>query len=366
MNVHSLSNRAVFLELTSGSSPAQRALDARRYPSHSCRVNAPSRHELSAATKVLAALPASARYLIGVSGGRDSIALLHLLQSVGYQKLIVCHLDHQLRGRNARADARFVQKIARAADLDCEIGKTDVKVLARESKASIETAARIARFAFFVSVARRRRCRTIFLAHHADDLVETALLNLFRGASPGGIAAMREISMHRVGKLDLIVVRPLLGVWRREIDAYIKEHALSFREDETNRSLSARRNQVRHQILPYVEKRLGREVRKSIWRTAKIWSEEDALLDSMTGTAMASERCLDVRALREMPVALQRRIIFSWMRQRGISNLGFDLVENVRGLIATGAHVATANLPRDYLVRRQKNKLFITSARDKR
>jgi tRNA(Ile)-lysidine synthase len=322
--------------------------------------------DLLAADKTLADFPPKNRYLIAVSGGRDSIALLHRLIALGYVHLIVSHLDHQLRGRASRADARFVEKIACNEGLDCEIGTTDVRALAKESKLSIETAARVARFAFFVSVARKRRCRTIFLAHHADDLVETALLNLFRGASPGGIAALREISVHRVGKLNLVVVRPLLSVWRREIDAYIKEYALSFREDETNRSVSARRNQIRHQILPYIEKRLGREVRKSIWRTAIIWSEEDALLDSMTGAAIAEDRAVDVRDLREIPVALQRRVVFSWLRDQGISNLGFDLVENVRGLIETGADVATANLPRDFLVRRQKNKLFVTSAHDKR
>src|SRR5207237_1504168 len=118
----------------------------------------------------------------------------------------------------SRGDARFVERIARNLKLDCEIGSTDVGALARRSKLSIETAARFARLAFFVEVARRRRCPRIFLAHHADDLVETALLNLFRGAGPGGMAAMRKISVHRIGKTQLTILRPLLGVWRGEID----------------------------------------------------------------------------------------------------------------------------------------------------
>ncbi len=327
-------------------------------------MNARSRHELSAAIKALAAFPASARYLIGVSGGRDSIALLHLLRSAGYQELIVCHLDHRLRGRASNADARFVENVASAAALDCEIGVTDVRALAKESKGSIETAARIARFGFFVSVARRRRCRTIFLAHHADDLVETALLNLFRGASPGGIAAMREVSVHRIGKFPLTILRPLLGVWRRQIDVYVKEHALKFREDATNRLLSARRNRIRHRILPYVEHQLGREVRENIWRTAKIWSDEDVLLDSL-GSAVAGDETLDVLRLREIPIALQRRVIRRWLRRKEIANLSFDLVENIRSLISLDARRAKTNLPRNLFVRRQKNKLFIASAREK-
>jgi tRNA(Ile)-lysidine synthase len=305
------------------------------------------------------------RYLVGVSGGRDSIALLHMLLRLGCKNLIVCHLDHQLRGRSAQADARFVQKIARAADLDCEIGKTDVKALARQSKVSIETAARIARFAFFVSVARSRRCRTIFLAHHADDLVETALLNLFRGAGPGGIAAMREVSIHRIGKFPITIVRPLLGVWRRQIDMYVKEHALKFREDATNRLPGARRNRIRHRILPCVEKQLGRDVRESIWRTAKIWSDEDVLLDILAANTIADGETLDVLKLRKIHVALQRRAIRCWLRRKKIGNLSFDLVENVRSLILPEAKTAKTNLPRDLFVRRQKNKLFIASAREK-
>src|SRR5437764_4844660 len=166
--------------------------------------------------------PPSNRYLIGVSGGRDSIALLNLLIDLGYKNLVVCHLNHQLRGAASRGDARFVEKIARDLELDCEIGSTDVGALAKRSKWSIETAARFARLAFFVEVARHRRCPRIFLAHHADDLVETALLNLFRGAGPAGIAAMRRISVHSIGKTQLTILRPLLAICRKEIDAYVR------------------------------------------------------------------------------------------------------------------------------------------------
>src|SRR5207253_8623012 len=141
---------------------------------------------------------------------------------------------HQLRAASSRGDARFVERIARKLKLDCQIGSTDVGALAKRSKLSIETAARFARLAFFVSVARRRRCCRIFLAHHADDLVETALLNLFRGAGPGGMAAMRKISIHRIGKTQLTIVRPLLGVWRGEIDAYNNQRLVEFREECTD------------------------------------------------------------------------------------------------------------------------------------
>jgi tRNA(Ile)-lysidine synthase len=302
--------------------------------------------------------PPAQPYLIGVSGGRDSVALLHWLTSLGYRKLVVCHLDHELRGRASQADARFVVSMAANLGLNCEIGRTDVRGLAARSKLSIETAARAARLAFFVRVARQKRCRTIFLGHHADDLVETAFLNLLRGASPGGVAAMRSVSVHRIGRTELRIVRPLLGIWRREIDLYIKENDLTFREDATNVELGSTRNRIRHRVLPYIEKQLGRDVRKAIWRVTQIWIEEEDLLKSLISDQIdASE--LNVVSLRTMPVALQRRAIVTRLRACGITNVGFDVVESIRGLLDPERKGAKVNLPRDRYARRRAKKIFI-------
>src|SRR6478735_6771937 len=132
--------------------------------------------KLSADSRVTRDLPPDARYLIGVSGGRDSVAMLHWLISLGYERLIVCHLNHRLRGRSSDADAQFVGKLAAKYPADFDIGSADVRALAKKRKISIETAAREARYAFFAETARRRNCGTIFVGHHADDLVETFLI----------------------------------------------------------------------------------------------------------------------------------------------------------------------------------------------
>ena len=309
-------------------------------------------------TRILKNFPPNRPHLIGVSGGRDSIVLLHWLTSLGYRKLIVCHLDHELRGRASQADARFVASMAAKLELDCEIGRTDVRALAAQSKLSIETAARAARFAFFVRVARQKRCRTIFLGHHADDLVETALLNLFRGASPGGVAAMRGVSLHRIGKTELTIVRPLLGIWRREIDLYIRQNDLTFREDATNTELGSTRNRIRHRVLPHIEKQLGRDVRKAIWRVTQIWIGEEDLLESLVSDRIGASE-LDVVAMRKMPVALQRRAIVGWLRARGITNIGFETVDSIRGLLDPECKGAKVNLPRGRYARRKAKKIFI-------
>jgi tRNA(Ile)-lysidine synthase len=297
------------------------------------------------------------RYLIGVSGGRDSIALLHWLHERGYRKLIACHLNHQLRGRSSDADARFIGKLAADYDFEIEMGSANVRALAAKQKSSIETAAREARYKFFAQVAKRRRCPTIFLGHHADDLVETFLINLFRGSGATGLGAIREVSRRRVEDVDLTIVRPFLGVWRSEIDDYVRKHRLKFREDASNKDLAPLRNRIRRRIIPYLEKNLGRNIRQSIWRAATIATEEENWIEDQLPNATDVD--LSVAKLRDLPIALQRREILKWLRTRKITNVGFDVVESVRSLLNHDAPVAKVNLPRDRHVRRRAGKIFI-------
>jgi len=303
-------------------------------------------------TRALEPFPPSRRYLVGVSGGRDSVALLHLLYGLGYHKLIVCHLNHGLRGRSSDADERFVARLSGKLGLQFLSAKADVAALAKETRQSIETAARNARYEFFAKVARANRCQTIFLAHHADDRVETFLYNLFRGAGPAGLVGMRVAT--RRGKLTL--VRPLLGVWREQIDAYISEHGLKFREDATNRDLKPLRNRLRHAILPAIEEQFGRQIRKAVWRTAEILGSEEEWLASQVNVETGE---LSIRQLREMPEGLQRRFIHAWLKEQGAPNIGFEEVEKVRSLIPEVAAVAKVNLPGDLHARRRAGKLFL-------
>ena len=307
--------------------------------------------------------PRRRRYLIGVSGGRDSVALLHWLVDLGYRRLIICHLNHQLRGRSSHADSRFVEKLVAiwnkksAAHVDFEPDSADVRTLAKRNKTSIETAAREARYSFFARVAKRRRCHTIFLAHHADDLVETFLINLFRGAGPTGLSAMREVSTRRIDDVDLTIVRPLLSVWRDKIDIYLRERRLKFREDASNKDLAPLRNRIRHRIIPYLEESLGRSIRQNIWRTAVIAAEEENWIESQLPNAMGTD--FSVKELRNLPLAFQRRQILKWLRAQEIANVGFDAIERVRSLLASSSGTAKTNLPQNWHVRRRAGKIFL-------
>jgi tRNA(Ile)-lysidine synthase len=308
---------------------------------------------------VLRHFPPARPYLIGVSGGRDSVALLHQLVDSGYRRLIVCHLDHQLRGRASTADARFVKRLAASLHCQFELDRTDVGALARASKQSVETAGRIARYEFFARVARRRRCKTIFLGHHADDLVETFLMNLFRGAGPAGFGGMRETSSRPVSGTELQIIRPLLGVWREEIDQYVKARQLKYREDVSNEDLGPVRNRVRRRLIPYIEKQLGRKVRPTIWRAALIAADEAEWIEGLVDSKQFEADQLDIAHLRAQPRALQRRTIQRWLQFQEIVDLDFDLIERVRGLLDPEATTAKTNLPRDRHVRRRAGKIFM-------
>ena len=335
-------------------------------------------------TRLLRRFPSDACYLIGVSGGRDSVALLHWLISLGYERLVVCHLNHRLRGRSSDADAQFVKRQverynkelggqalrppdarrgkrsarrATAGRIGFELGSANIRALAKRQKMSIETAAREARYAFFAETARRRNCRTILVAHHADDLVETLLINLFRGAGSAGLAAMREISTRRIDGVDLTIVRPFLCVWRKEIDNYIGQHRLRFREDATNKNLAPLRNRIRHRIVPYLEKMFGRNIRQNIWRTAMIAADEEKWIESELRDSTHAD--LSVVKLRALPIALQRRALLKWLRAQNVSDIGFDAIERVRSLADRDTRIAKVNLPGNRHARRRAGKIFI-------
>jgi tRNA(Ile)-lysidine synthase len=162
-----------------------------------------------------------------------------------------------------------------------------------------------------------------------------------------------------VDGLDLEVVRPLLSVWRTEIDAYVKSHRLEFRDDETNKTFGALRNRMRRRIIPYIEKQFGRKVRASIWRAAAIAADEADWLSGLLDSKKTTGRELEVKELREQPRAVQRRTIHRWLQSRDIRDLNFETIERVRALLDPDARKAKTNLPHDRHARRRAGKIFI-------
>ncbi len=294
------------------------------------------------------------------------MVLLDALVQTGYRRLLVCHLDHGLRGRKAQADARFVQKWAERTKLTAVVGRVEVRALADERKISLETAGREARRTFFLQVARARRCRTLLLAHHADDQVETVLFNLCRGTGSTGLGGMPSSTEWEMKPgAALRVVRPLLGVWRQEVDAYAAERAVAFREDETNTDPAHTRNRVRHTLRPVLDEVFGRAVGPNIWRTADIIGAEEAWMrESLRDRAAAAAASVQLpyKTLASGPVAEQRRMVRAWLLAHGVQGVGYEEVERTRSLFDTQNGPAKVNLPRGWCVRRRAGVLFVEVA----
>lgn len=292
------------------------------------------------------------RRLIGVSGGRDSMALLHILVEAGWTNLVVCHLDHGLRGAASTRDATFVRKAAVRLGLPFETARADTAAFARQHGLSLELAARELRHAFFEICARKHRCRRLFLAHHADDQVETILFNFLRGAGAPGLSGMKPAS--RLGQTE--IRRPLLAIRRDEITAYVRRKKIAFREDASNTSPAHTRNRIRHILIPAMEKAVGPAFRPAILRAAAILADENALLESLTPDPAEELSCAEVRAL---PLPLQRRMMLRWLKERGIAEAGFAEVERVLSLLDSAGGPAKINLPEGRHARRRQGKIFL-------
>ena len=284
------------------------------------------------------------------------MVLLHWLHGLGYRKLVVCHLNHQLRGRASAADARLVERTAR------QLGFTSVtesaSVAGTTGKHSLETAGRHARHAFFARCAQVHRCDRVFLAHHADDQAETVLMNVLRGSSLRGLGGMRSITEIQVGERRLVLLRPLLAYSREELRNYAAEHGVKYREDSSNQSGDFLRNRIRHELLPQASRVMQRNVRPALLRIADMAREDDACLQSQVDAFSVGDS-LDTKFLLTTPIAMQRRTLHAWMQHHGVPLISFELIESIRALLPPQSPVAKGNLPGGRWVRRRAGTLFI-------
>jgi tRNA(Ile)-lysidine synthase len=304
------------------------------------------------------AAPKRRRYLAGISGGADSVALLHLLHRHGFRDVIVCHLDHGLRGRASAGDARFVEKLAGSLGYPCESGQADVHARMRDSGDSLETAARGARHAFFALCSRKHRCPRLLLAHHADDQAETVLWNLLRGSR--GLSGMQESQVLNLAGRPLECVRPLLALRRDGLRDWLSAENLAWREDATNAKPVAARNRLRHEVLPLLSDIARRDVTESLVRAAGSSSEHRAI----ERWAVKEAAVLDPQGrvhlpkLRTLPRELQAACLYDYLRSSGVADLSRDLV--LRGLALLDADGPTAvNLPGGRVLRRRAGRLFV-------
>jgi len=305
------------------------------------------------------------RVLVAVSGGVDSIVLLDLLCHVAPElglDLTVAHLDHQLRGTESEADARFVAESARKRKLPLVCESIDVKAAARANKTGIEETARNVRLQFLLDAATRSGATRIALGHTMDDLAETVLFNLLRGTGPRGLVGIRPVSFP--------FVRPLIGVTRSEVAAYAEEHALAWREDRSNEDVTFTRNRIRHELIPLLEGFNPRLIER-LAQTADVIREQEAafvvLLDEPWRATVVEERegtvSLSRGVLAEYQIGLRRALV-----RRGLERVRGNLcgirkthIDAVCRLIESPRSGLEANLP-GAVARLQEEKLILSVA----
>jgi tRNA(Ile)-lysidine synthase len=257
-------------------------------------------------------LPRQGSVIVAVSGGTDSLCLLHLLRQIcepdgpyAALSLQAVHLNHMLRGTESARDARAVATLCESWGIPCTVGEVDVIALAIEEKRSLEDAARLARYRFLREVAHGRR---IAVAHHADDQAETILLHWLRGSGLDGLTGMLPQQQD--------IIRPLLGITRAETLAYCLEHGLTPIEDQSNSDPRFLRNRIRHEVLPLL-KELNPGIQRTLLRNAEVirvdlaWLEEQ--VDNCWPATVVAEQPesikLAINALLALPLSLQRHLL---------------------------------------------------------
>ena len=191
--------------------------------------------------------------LVGLSGGADSVCLLHFLQYLSKEQhfaLAAVHVNHGLRGRAAEADEKFCKKLCQMLDIELFVKKVDARAVAKKYDLSPEHGARKARYKAYEQVAKKWGATKLALGHHLDDLAETFLLNLLRGTQAKGLAG---IPLRRPLRPGVEIVRPLLCVSRTQVEEYLAQNKLSHVTDQTNFEDIYRRNWVRNTLLPLLE-----------------------------------------------------------------------------------------------------------------
>lgn len=240
-------------------------------------------------------------YVVAVSGGVDSVALLHILAQKPDIALVVAHYDHGIR-EDSMQDRKFVQQLAE------KLGLPFVYEAGHLGANASEATARSARYAFLHSVKQAHNARAIITAHHQDDVIETALLNMVRGTGRKGISSLQSTDD---------IVRPLLTVPKAEIVRYAKANSLAWREDSTNSEDIYLRNYLRHNILKKISETERKELLTHITKMRDINHEIDALLLAQINT-QDSPQVINRYYFTQLPHAIAKELLAAWLRQNDI------------------------------------------------
>lgn len=295
------------------------------------------------AVQEFALIPCGSRVLVGVSGGADSVALLYALHSLKGElgfSLCAAHLNHGIRGDEAKRDEDYTKVLCESLGVELYTEMLDIPALAKEQGKTLEQAARDARYAFFDRACQHFSASLIAVAHHMDDQAESILLHLLRGSGLSGLRGMQP----RRGS----IIRPFFKVRRQEIEEYLTSNGISWCTDSTNLSREASRNKLRLDLIPYIEQNLNSNIVPRLCSTGELVARDEEYLNSAAQKALeeAKTTCGYNRfAIAALPLPLSTRAIRIALKRAGaVTDIDRVHVERVLGMLTspTGTH---ADLP---------------------
>jgi tRNA(Ile)-lysidine synthase len=312
-------------------------------------------------------IPKGSAVILGLSAGPDSLCLLHILlglkEKLGFE-LRALHVNHMLRGADADADESFARSFCEEQGIPLRVVKKDVMAMAKEQGLSTEDAGRRVRYEAFFRYAEELRKdgrpALIALAHNRNDQAETVLFRILRGTGTDGLSG---IASKRTDESGYSVIRPLLNVSRREIEAYIEAKDLEPRRDLTNDEAVYTRNKIRLELIPFIEERFNPNVTETLSRLADVAREDKEYLHDQARRAY-EEACtgegrLDLRKLEAMMPALRSRVYMAALKDKGLTEdvtlKHLKAIDSLR--YAMGHGCAYTELPGGYRVMRVRREL---------
>ena len=293
-------------------------------------------------------LNSSQPILVGVSGGPDSSALLHILAHLKFP-LIVAYFHHMIR-KEADQEAAGVEKICLELKIPFMMGKADARGFARQNSLSLEEAARQLRYKFLFEKACNMGAQAVAVGHTADDQIETVLMHFIRGSGMDGLAGMRFRMLPNAWSESIPLVRPLLSTWRKDVIRYINDQHLQVFYDRSNQDSTYFRNRIRHELIPLLET-YNPQIRKIIWSTAESLRADSDELD--TAVVREWQKCLietgpgyvrfNYPKMTQLSPSLKRSLIrkgFNFLRP-GMRDLDFDAV--IRAIDCLSAQTTSAS-----------------------
>ncbi|MBU0566900.1 tRNA lysidine(34) synthetase TilS, partial [bacterium] len=307
------------------------------------------------------------KVVVALSGGPDSVALLHILRSLSNEynlTLYAAHLNHLLRGREAEEDVSFVRELAKELKVEIRTEEADVKKEAKEKGLSLQVAARRVRYDFLKRIAGEVGASKVALGHQLDDQAETILMRLIRGTGAEGFSGIPPLR-----KLDdkITIIRPLIDISSQQIREYLKEGMIGFRTDSSNLCEDYLRNKVRLRLLPLVYQ-LNPGFRERLLRTAKLWQADDEYLLGVAEEKLSKailkdeeEIVLDLKGLKGLRDPILSRILRMAAKQ-DLDKLTSSHIQAILKLIREGPSQGKVDLPCGLVVEREYERLRIVTS----